>query len=64
LIGAFKTMSTRRVNELRSTPGTKLWQRNYYERVVRDGMSLRYIREYIGSNPSRWEHDRSDGRQQ
>jgi putative transposase len=53
LIGAFKTVSTRRVNDIRSTPGAKLWQRNYYEHIVRDARSLRYIREYIDSNPSR-----------
>ncbi|HET7272988.1 MAG TPA: transposase [Rubrobacter sp.] len=55
LIGAFKTVSTRRVNDIRSTPGAKLWQRNYYEHIIRDGRSLRCIREYIGSNPSRQE---------
>jgi putative transposase len=63
LIGAFKTVSTRRVNDIRSTPGAKLWQRNYYEHIVRDGRSLRYIREYIGSNPSRWEQERMAGTQ-
>ncbi len=30
LIGAFKTVSTKRVNKMRGTPGAKLWQRNYY----------------------------------
>lgn len=60
LIGAFKTVSTRRVNEIRSTPGAKLWQRNYYEHVIRDDPSLRRIRQYIANNPSRWELDREN----
>lgn len=58
LIGAFKTVSTRRVNDIRSTPGAQLWQRNYYEHVVRDGLSLRRVRRYVASDPSRWELDR------
>jgi len=60
LIGAFKTVSTRRVNDIRSTPSTKLWQRNYYEHVVRDDLSLRRMRGYIAGNPSRWELDREN----
>jgi len=52
LIAAFETVSTKRVNDLRSTPGAQLWQRNYYERIVRDDLSLRHIRRYIVNNPS------------
>lgn len=52
LIAAFKTVSTKRVNDLRCTPGARLWQRNYYERIVRDDLSLSYIRRYIVNNPS------------
>ena len=40
LVAAFKTVSTSRVNDLRSTSGVRLWQRNYYERVIRNDMSL------------------------
>ncbi len=58
LIGTFKTVSTKRVNDIRTTPGAKLWQRNYYEHAVRDNVSLRHIREYIARNPSRWDLDR------
>jgi len=35
LIGAFKTVSTKRINLIRNTPGSRIWQRNYYERIVR-----------------------------
>jgi len=58
LVGAFKTVFAKHVNEIRSTPGAKLWQRNYYEHVIRDDLSLRRIREYIANNPSRWILDR------
>ena len=35
----------------------KLWQRNYYEQIVRSETSLRRIREYIVNNPSQWQRD-------
>lgn len=35
----------------------KLWQRNYYERIIRDESELNRIREYIINNPARWESD-------
>lgn len=60
LIGAFKTVSTKHVNEIRSTPGAKLWQRNYYEHVIRDDSSLRRIHEYIANNPRQWGFDREN----
>src|SRR5262249_17159273 len=40
-------------------PG-RLWQRNYYEHVIRDEDELRRIREYIQTNPLRWELDREN----
>jgi hypothetical protein len=58
LIGAYKTVSTKRFNELRQTPGAKLWQRNYWEHIVRDESELNRIREYIRDNPARWELDK------
>jgi putative transposase len=61
LIGAFKTVSTKRINGIRSTPGAQLWQRGYYEHIVRDERSLQRIRAYIANNPSRWEPDRGTG---
>ncbi len=40
-------------------PG-RLWQRNYYEHIIRDEDSLNKIREYIVHNPLRWEFDRDN----
>ncbi|MBE9171245.1 transposase [Pleurocapsales cyanobacterium LEGE 06147] len=58
LIGAFKTVSTKQINILRNTPGTPVWQRNYYEHIIRSQDALDYIREYIINNPNSWETDR------
>ena len=57
LIGAFKTVSTKKINQIRGAPGTAIWQRNYYEHVVRGEDSLRAIRQYITNNPANWEFD-------
>ena len=57
LIGAFKTVSTKRVNLLQNTPGQTLWQRGFYDRVIRNHRELERVREYIVHNPSRWELD-------
>jgi REP element-mobilizing transposase RayT len=54
LIGAFKTVSTRRVNDLEGTPGAQLWQRNYHERVIRNGLALDALRRYVSNNPVLW----------
>lgn len=35
----------------------KLWQRNYYEHVIRNESDLAEVREYILNNPARWNED-------
>ncbi|WP_169239716.1 transposase [Candidatus Roseilinea sp. NK_OTU-006] len=60
IIRGFKTFSARRINELRGTPGVPVWQRNYYEHIIRDDESLNRIREYIANNPSQWAADREN----
>ena len=59
LIGAFKTVSTKHINILRDTPGTPVWQRNYYEHIIRNEEALQQIRQYIRNNPLSWQKDRS-----
>ena len=54
IVRGFKAATTKRVNELRKSPGRPLWQRNYYEHIIRDEKDLERIREYIAANPSRW----------
>lgn len=60
IVRSFKSASARRVNELRHTPGARVWQRNYYERVIRDEDELSRIREYVRLNPLQWELDREN----
>jgi len=61
IVRSFKSAATKHINELRQTPGTKLWQRNYWEHIVRNEPELNRIREYIQNNPARWEMDQLYG---
>jgi len=53
---AFKSLSALRVNRRMMRTG-RLWQRNYFEHVIRDEEDLNLIRQYILGNPARWEED-------
>ena len=57
IIRAFKSFSARRINTLRHTPGTPVWQRNYSEHIIRDEKEMDAIRQYILNNPQQWELD-------
>ncbi len=60
LIAGFKSAVSKRINAMRGTPGASLWQRNYYEHIIRDEDSLNRIREYIMHNPLSWSLDREN----
>jgi REP element-mobilizing transposase RayT len=60
IIGQLKSAATKRINARRGTPGAPVWQRNYYEHVIRDEGSLNRIRQYILDSPRRWAHDRNN----
>jgi putative transposase len=55
-----KTFSARRINEKRGMPGIPVWQRNYYERIIRNENELNQIREYIANNPANWLTDENN----
>jgi putative transposase len=56
-MAGFKSAATKRINILRDTPGTPVWQRNYHERIIRDESALNNIRRYIQMNPINWKSD-------
>jgi REP element-mobilizing transposase RayT len=60
IIGSYKSAVTRQINRMRNTPGAKLWQRNYYEHIIRNENELNRIRAYIEQNPAKWEFDREN----
>ena len=57
IVRAFKTFSSRGINQIRQTPGMPVWQRNYHEHVIRQGIELDEKRKYIRSNPLNWDTD-------
>ncbi len=57
IIRSFKSAATRQINKKRNTPGHPVWQRNYYEHVIRNDDDLEKIREYILTNPYTWDTD-------
>jgi putative transposase len=57
LVACFKATATRRINEIRGTPGAPVWQRNYHEHIIRDETEFDEIRQYILENPLHWDDD-------
>lgn len=57
IIRGFKDASAKRINNVRGMPGHLVWQRNYYEHIIRNEDDLDRIQEYIQINPSNWMAD-------
>jgi REP element-mobilizing transposase RayT len=56
-VAGFKMAVAKRVNLSRGTPGARVWQRNYYERIIRDDDEAMALRAYIYENAGRWPED-------
>ena len=63
IIGQFKSITTKRIKKIDDTINS-IWQRNYYEHVIRDDFDLNRIREYINNNPVQWLHDENNRERQ
>ena len=57
IVGNYKSVTARRINTIRKTPGAPVWQHNYYEHSIRDENELNRMREYIINNPANWDMD-------
>ncbi len=60
VVRAVKSITAIKGNGMLGTPGQAFWQRNYYERIIRDDQELAHIREYVALNPSQWDTDREN----
>lgn len=56
-IGGFKSSVTKRINTICEHSDSVIWQRNYYEIIVRDEKQLNQIRQYMINNPQTWDED-------
>jgi putative transposase len=57
IVAYFKYQASKLINAKRNMPGGAVWQRNYFERVIRNERELNAIRQYIQDNPLRWALD-------
>ena len=57
VMAGFKSSVTSRVNAYRQSPGLKIWQRNYWEHIIRHETELQTLRQYIITNPASWQQD-------
>src|SRR3990167_1687244 len=60
IVGLFKSEITKQIRVITGNPEFMVWQRNYYEHVIRDEFELNKIRGYIKTNPEMWDRDRNN----
>ncbi len=58
IICTYKSITTKLSNKVDNSQGRVIWQRNYYEHIIRDEPELKKIREYIMTNPEKWQDDK------
>ena len=57
IVGQFKSIVSKRICRLSNAPDYPIWQRNYYESIIRTREVLKRARDYIATNPMRWRED-------
>ncbi|AFZ56567.1 transposase [Anabaena cylindrica FACHB-243] len=60
IIQNYKSVSTRQINRINKDKGNVIWQRNYYEHIIRNEEALNNIRQYIVTNPISWAEDQEN----
>lgn len=60
IIRCFKSRCTYEINKINQINGLKIWQRNYFERIIRNEKEYLKIKEYIKNNPKMWNRDRNN----
>jgi putative transposase len=60
IVRGFKTFSSRNINKQRNMSGVPVWQRGYYDHIIRDEEDLMRIRQYIKNNPTQWAMDENN----
>ncbi len=59
-VAGFKSAATKEINIKRKSPRFPVWQRNYYERIIRNDNELIHIREYVHHNARLWKSDKNN----
>jgi REP element-mobilizing transposase RayT len=58
IVGKFKMQTSKQINILNNKSGTKTWQHDYYNYVIRNDAQYQRIKEYIKNNPENWVDDK------
>ena len=58
IVGNLKAVCTRRINRMLQLQGASVWQRSYWEHIIRDADEFARIRDYVLTNPAHWAEDR------
>jgi putative transposase len=58
VVAFFKYQATRRINVIRETPGRKVFQRSFHDRIIREDTEYFFVEQYISLNPIMWQFDR------
>ena len=62
VVAYFKYQTTKAINGIRNSPGCRVWQRGYYDHIVRNERDLALTREYVVNNPAQGEQDTDNPR--
>ncbi len=57
IVGSYKSAVSHLMNEHNGNSGSSIWQRNYYDRIIRDTAEFERTRRYFALNPVRWDSD-------
>ena len=57
VVGYFKMNTAKQINQILGSQGSPVWQRNYYEHIVRDAAEYHRIHLYIEANVANWVRD-------
>ncbi len=57
IIGRFKMNSAKLINNIRNSKGSHVWQRSYYDHIIRNETDLNNTKAYIQNNPLNWRTD-------
>ena len=60
IIRGFKMFSAKAINNEHGVRGVPVWQRNYYDRIIRNELELDRVRQYIINNPRNWDADKNN----
>lgn len=60
IIQNYKSVSSRKINQIHQAKGNVIWQRNYYEHIIRNAEVFNQIHQYILNNPINWQTDQEN----